>query len=78
MGPIETLAMTPHEVRLRLIQRREVALLDVREEGPYAEAHPLFAASLPLSRIDVKWVQQGSEWQTHPYRDHDNLVPVHR
>jgi rhodanese-related sulfurtransferase len=48
-----TRTLSADEVRLRLIQRREIALLDVREEGPYAEAHPLFAASLPLSRIEL-------------------------
>jgi rhodanese-related sulfurtransferase len=55
MGPVNvTLALSADDVRLRLIQRREIALLDVREEGPYAEAHPLFAASLPLSRIELE------------------------
>jgi len=41
------------EVRSRLIERREIAVLDVREEGAYALAHPLFAASLPLSRLEI-------------------------
>ena len=35
------------------LERREVALFDAREEGPYAEAHPFFAVSLPLSRIEA-------------------------
>lgn len=35
-------------------ERREVALFDVREEGPYAEVHPLWAVSLPVSEIDVR------------------------
>jgi rhodanese-related sulfurtransferase len=39
-------------VRNALLQRREIAFLDVREEGPHAEEHPLFAANLPLSRIE--------------------------
>ncbi len=30
----------------------EVALLDVREEGPFSRAHPLFAVSLPFSRLE--------------------------
>jgi rhodanese-related sulfurtransferase len=42
------------EVRSRLGGRSEIALLDVREEAPYAEAHPLFAASLPLSRLELE------------------------
>ena len=39
------------EVRRALIERREIALLDVRDEASFAEAHPLFAASLPLDRL---------------------------
>jgi rhodanese-related sulfurtransferase len=40
-------------VRAALLERREIALLDVREEGPHAEEHPLFAANFPLSRIEI-------------------------
>jgi hypothetical protein len=39
------------EVRLALRQRTEIGLLDVRPEGPFAEGHPLFAASFPLGRL---------------------------
>ncbi|MBB6251099.1 rhodanese-like domain-containing protein [Nitrospirillum iridis] len=45
---------TPAQVRLNLIARRELALLDLREEDPYAQAHPLFAANLPLSRLELE------------------------
>src|SRR3981189_1832421 len=41
-------------VRAALIEGREMALLDVREEGSYSRGHPLFAVSLPLSRIELK------------------------
>ncbi|PUA16353.1 rhodanese-related sulfurtransferase [Glaciimonas sp. PCH181] len=41
------------ECRAALLEQRELALLDVREEAPFAEAHPLFAANLPLSRIEL-------------------------
>ena len=40
-------------VRSALIERREIALLDVREEDPHAQCHPLFAANFPLSRVEV-------------------------
>jgi rhodanese-related sulfurtransferase len=40
------------EVRLALRQRTEIGLLDVRPEGPFAEGHPLFAASFPLGRLE--------------------------
>ncbi|RYF26524.1 MAG: rhodanese-related sulfurtransferase [Comamonadaceae bacterium] len=41
------------QVREALIAKREIALLDVREEDPFARAHPLFAANLPAGRIEV-------------------------
>lgn len=41
------------DIRAALLARREVALLDVREEHPHAQAHPLFAANLPLSLIEL-------------------------
>jgi len=37
-----------------LLARQEIALLDVREEDPHAQAHPLFAANLPLSRLELE------------------------
>ncbi len=40
-------------VRSRLLDREEIAFLDVREEDPHARGHPLFAANLPLSRIEL-------------------------
>ncbi len=40
-------------VRAALIERREIALLDVREEDPHAQCHPLFAANFPLSRVEA-------------------------
>jgi rhodanese-related sulfurtransferase len=41
-------------IRAALRAREEIALFDVREEAIFAEAHPLFAASLPLGRIEVE------------------------
>jgi len=40
-------------VRTQLLERQEIAFLDVREEGPHAEEHPLFAANFPLSRVEI-------------------------
>lgn len=45
---------SPAEVRRDLLLRREIALLDLREEDPYAKDHPLFAANLPLGRLEVE------------------------
>ncbi|SMG27793.1 rhodanese homology domain-containing protein [Paraburkholderia susongensis] len=36
-----------------LTDREEIALVDVREEEPHARGHPLFAANLPLSRLEL-------------------------
>ena len=51
------------EVREHLRTRREIALLDVREEGPYSESHPLWAANMPLSRLEP------DAWRRIPRRD---------
>jgi rhodanese-related sulfurtransferase len=41
------------DIRADLLAGEEIALLDVREEDPHAQAHPLFAANLPLARIEL-------------------------
>ena len=51
------------ELRQRLLARDETALLDLREEDPFAQAHPLWAANLPLSRIELE------AWRRVPRRD---------
>ena len=40
-------------VRNKLLNKEEIAFLDVREEDPHAQEHPLFAANLPLSRVEI-------------------------
>ncbi|KAJ5950060.1 hypothetical protein N7454_001644 [Penicillium verhagenii] len=47
-------SITPSQVREHWRNGKEIALLDVREEGPYAESHPLFAISMPVSEIEQK------------------------
>jgi rhodanese-related sulfurtransferase len=49
-----THAVTPVDVRRELLARREIAILDLREEDPFARGHPLFAANLPLSRLEIE------------------------
>ena len=50
-----TSAATPaRDVRRALRDRAEIALLDVRPEGRFAEGHPLFAASFPLGRLELE------------------------
>jgi len=51
------------QIHSALRERRELALLDVREEAPFAEGHPLFAANLPIGRIELE------AWTRIPRRD---------
>ena len=45
--------ISPEAVRDALRAKREIALVDVREEDPYAQAHPLFAVQLSAGRIEL-------------------------
>ncbi|NTX32772.1 rhodanese-related sulfurtransferase, partial [Burkholderia pyrrocinia] len=51
------------DVRARLLARDEIALIDVREEDPYARGHPLWAANFPLSKLEL------DAWTRIPRRD---------
>ena len=42
------------EVRRAPRARTEIGLLDVRPEGPFAEGHPLFAASFAAGRLEAE------------------------
>jgi rhodanese-related sulfurtransferase len=55
--------LDPPAVRAALLARSEIALLDVREEDEFAQAHPLWAANLPLARIEL------DAWGRLPRRD---------
>jgi len=46
--------VTAAEIRRAWRSGGELALLDVREEGPYALSHPFFAISLPVSEIESR------------------------
>lgn len=49
------LPVTSSEIVLQALKDgAEIALLDVREEGPFASAHPLFAVNLPIGRIEER------------------------
>src|SRR5690349_20882628 len=52
--PLGLNSVTAFDLRRRWRAGEEVALLDVREEGPYSLAHPFFAVSLPLSQIELR------------------------
>jgi rhodanese-related sulfurtransferase len=57
---------TPQHVRRALLARDEIALIDLREEAAFAAGHPLFAAQIPLRRLEIE-----APWRL-PRRD----VPV--
>lgn len=45
---------TYQQVRTALLNRTEIALVDVREEALFAQSHPLFAANIPLSQLELE------------------------
>jgi len=45
--------IAPADLRRRLKAGDELAFLDLREEGPFSRAQPLFAVNLPLSRLEL-------------------------
>ena len=49
---------TPRSVRLALLAKTEIALLDVRHESRFAPGHPLFAASFPLGHLEAQAAQR--------------------
>jgi rhodanese-related sulfurtransferase len=46
-------SITAQAVREQLLAGTEIAILDVREQAAHGAGHPLFAANLPLDRIEV-------------------------
>jgi rhodanese-related sulfurtransferase len=65
-------------VRSALKERREIALIDIREEAPFAQAHPLFAAQLSLSRLalDAPWRLPRRDVPIVVYDDGEGLAEV--
>ncbi len=45
---------SPQDIRQALLARQELALVDVREEAPFAQGHPLFAVNIPLSKLEIE------------------------
>jgi rhodanese-related sulfurtransferase len=45
--------LAPAELKRRLGEAGEIALLDVREPGQYGEGHPFLAVPLPYSRLEL-------------------------
>ncbi|CAD5202029.1 Rhodanese-related sulfurtransferase, 4 domains [Pseudomonas sp. FEN] len=47
------------------MDHEEVALVDVREEAPFAESHPLFATNIPLSKLELEVFSRIPRRDTH-------------
>ncbi len=47
-------SVAPAELKAMLHDKRELALLDVRENGRFGDNHLLFACSLPFSRLELR------------------------
>ena len=45
-------------IRAAWQQGRELALIDLREEDRHAQAHPLFAVNIPLSKLELDIYQR--------------------
>ncbi|USP42027.1 rhodanese-like domain-containing protein [Acinetobacter sp. XS-4] len=45
---------TYQDIRKKLLAGQEIALIDVREEDPFAQGHPLFAVNISLSKLEVE------------------------
>ncbi|MGA5761885.1 rhodanese-like domain-containing protein [Nonomuraea bangladeshensis] len=71
-------ARSAAQVRALLLRRAEIVIADVREEADHARGHPLWAASFPLSRLEL------DAWRRIPRRDTPIVVygdadaPAHR
>ena len=46
--------VTASDIRIALLRRDEIALLDVRHEAVFATGHPLFAANMAADRIGLE------------------------
>jgi rhodanese-related sulfurtransferase/predicted metal-dependent enzyme (double-stranded beta helix superfamily) len=69
--------LPPAELKAMLGDGEELAILDLREEGVFAEGHLLFAASLPLSRLELRIDQLVPRRKTRIVLcdDEDGLAP---
>ena len=71
-----TRILSTEDIRSELIERQEIAMFDLRDEATFAEAHPLFAASLPLERIELEVLDRVPRLSTTVvvYDDWEGLV----
>jgi rhodanese-related sulfurtransferase len=67
---------TPADIRTALLAGDEIAIIDVREEHEFAQGHPLFAAQIPLRRIDeeARWRIPRAQTPIVVYDDGEGLA----
>ena len=53
-----TETISANELLAQLNDSDELALIDVREEGVYGQSHLLFAANMPLSRLEPRFAEK--------------------
>jgi rhodanese-related sulfurtransferase len=51
---MNSLTVSPQQIRTALLLREEIALLDLRHEAEFATGHPLFAANMAAGRIALE------------------------
>lgn len=68
--------MTGDEVRAALRARHEIALVDVREEDPFAQEHPLWAVQISAGRLELEapWRLPRRDATVVVYDDGDGLA----
>lgn len=72
------MSLTPAHIRSALLARREIALVDLRDEAAFAAGHPLFAAQIPLTRIlfEAEWRIPRKDTTVVVYDDGEGFVPL--
>src|SRR5215468_1032138 len=57
LGKSQPQPVAPHAVKAMLGDGEELALVDLREELVFSQNHLLFARSVPLSRLELKFAR---------------------
>lgn len=70
------MTISSQDIRNALLARAEIALIDLREEAAFARGHPLFAAQIPLRRIEAeaRWRVPRADTQVVVYDNGEGLV----
>ena len=47
--------ISPSQLKAKILEHKELALVDVRSEGAFAGAHLLYAISIPLAKLELEF-----------------------